>query len=56
MAVDAAQTSDTVHIAILLDGHYFIGADNRYRLGHLAQKINPEKNGYKWYSTDFLVL
>lgn len=42
MTVDAAQTADTIHIAMLLDGHYFIGADNGV-LGHLAQKINPEK-------------
>ena len=28
MAVDAAQTQDTNHVALLYDGHYFIGADN----------------------------
>lgn len=42
VGVDASQNADTFHIAMLYDGHYFIGADNGI-FGSLINKINPEK-------------
>ena len=42
VAVDATRNADTNHIAILYDGHYFIGADNGI-FGGLTNKKNPEK-------------
>lgn len=42
VGVDASQNADTVHIAMLYDGHYFIGADNGI-FGNLINKVNPEK-------------
>lgn len=42
IGVDASQNADTIHIAMLYDGHYFIGADNGI-FGNLINKINPEK-------------
>ena len=42
VAVDATRNADTNHIAILYDGHYFIGADNGI-FGGLINKKNPEK-------------
>jgi len=42
MAVDAAQTQDTNHVALLYDGHYFIGADNGV-FGHLTSKMKADK-------------
>ncbi|WP_396160597.1 S-adenosyl-l-methionine hydroxide adenosyltransferase family protein [Flavobacterium sp.] len=42
VAVDASRNADTVHIAMLYDGHYFIGADNGI-FGGLTNKKNPEK-------------
>lgn len=42
VAVDASRNSDTNHIAMLYDGHYFISADNGV-FGGLINKKNPEK-------------
>ncbi|PHX61756.1 MAG: hypothetical protein CK517_03830 [Flavobacteriales bacterium] len=42
VAVDASRNSDTNHVAMLYDGHYFIGADNGI-FGGLTNKKNPEK-------------
>lgn len=42
VGVDASQNADTFHIAMLYDGHYFIGADNGI-FGNLISKLNPEK-------------
>ena len=42
VAVDATRNADTIHIAMLYDGHYFIGADNGI-FGGLANKKNPDK-------------
>lgn len=42
VTVDASRNADTNHIAILHDGHYFIGADNGI-FGGLTNKKNPEK-------------
>ena len=42
VAVDATRNADINHIAILYDGHYFIGADNGI-FGGLTNKKNPEK-------------
>ena len=42
VAVDASRNADTNHIAMLYDGHYFIGADNGI-FGGLTNKKNPEK-------------
>ena len=42
VAVDATRNADTIHIAMLYDGHYFIGADNGI-FGGLTNKKNPEK-------------
>ena len=42
VAVDASRNADTTHIAMLFDGHYFIGADNGI-FGGLINKRNPDK-------------
>jgi len=42
VAVDASRNADTTHIAMLFDGHYFIGADNGI-FGGLVNKRNPDK-------------
>ena len=42
VAVDASRNADTTHIAMLFDGHYFIGADNGV-FGSLINKRNPDK-------------
>jgi S-adenosylmethionine hydrolase len=42
VVVDAQRNADTVHIVMLYDGHYFIGADNGI-FGVLTNKKNPEK-------------
>ena len=42
VCVDAARNADTMHIAIMYDGHYFIGADNGI-FGGLTSKLNAEK-------------
>lgn len=42
VCVDAARNADTNHIAMLYDGHYFIGADNGI-FGGLTSKLNAEK-------------
>jgi len=42
VCVDAARNADTMHIAMLYDGHYFIGADNGI-FGGLTSKLNAEK-------------
>jgi len=42
VAVDASRNADTNHIAMLYDGHYFIGADNGI-LSMLTQKVVPQK-------------
>ncbi len=42
VCVDASRNADTVHIAMLYDGHYFVGADNGI-FGGLTNKLNPEK-------------
>lgn len=42
VCVDASRNADTVHIAMLYDGHYFIGADNGI-FGGLTNKLKAEK-------------
>ena len=42
VCVDASRNADTNHIAMLYDGHYFVGADNGI-FGGLSSKFNPEK-------------
>ena len=42
VCVDASRNADTTHIAMLYDGHYFIGADNGI-FGGLTSKLNAEK-------------
>lgn len=42
VCVDASRNADTMHIAMLYDGHYFIGADNGI-FGGLTSKLNAEK-------------
>jgi len=42
VCVDASRNADTMHIAMLYDGHYFIGADNGI-FGGLTNKLNAEK-------------
>lgn len=42
ICVDASRNADTMHIAMLFDGHYFIGADNGI-FGSLINKLNAEK-------------
>jgi S-adenosylmethionine hydrolase len=42
VAVDASRNADTTHIAMLFDGHYFIGADNGI-FGGLVNNRNPDK-------------
>ncbi len=42
VCVDASRNADTVHIAMLHDGHYFVGADNGI-FGVLTNKLNAEK-------------
>ncbi|MDG3581856.1 SAM hydrolase/SAM-dependent halogenase family protein [Galbibacter pacificus] len=42
IGVDSELTPINKHMAVLIDGHYFIGADNGI-LSFLASEINPEK-------------
>lgn len=42
MTVDAAQTNENKHIALLHNDHFFVGADNGV-FGNLLKKIKPEK-------------
>lgn len=42
VCVDASRNADTIHIAMLYDGHYFVGADNGI-FGGLTNKLNAEK-------------
>jgi len=42
MTVDAAKTNENNHIALLHNGHFFVGADNGV-FGNLLKKIKPEK-------------
>lgn len=42
IGVDSELTPDNKHIAVTIDGHHFVGADNGI-LSLLAQEINPEK-------------
>lgn len=42
IAVDSELTPENKHIAVSLDGHYFIGADNGV-ISLLANEINPDK-------------
>lgn len=42
IGVDSELTPENKHIAVTIDGHHFVGADNGI-LSLLAQEINPEK-------------
>ncbi|MCF8714280.1 SAM-dependent chlorinase/fluorinase [Joostella atrarenae] len=42
IGVDSELTPKNKHVAVKIDGHYFIGADNGI-LSFLAKEINPEK-------------
>jgi len=42
VGVDAEPTKENQHIAVLLDGHYFISANNGV-IGLITSEINPEK-------------
>lgn len=42
VCVDASRNADTNHIAMLYDGHYFVGADNGI-FGGLTNRLNAEK-------------
>ena len=42
IGVDSELTPINKHVAVKIDGHYFIGADNGI-LSFLAKEINPEK-------------
>jgi S-adenosylmethionine hydrolase len=59
IGVDSEKTPDQNHIAMILDGHYFICANNGI-MSLISSKINPEKiieiNIHNHKSTSFTVL
>ena len=59
LGVDSEKTPENKHLAIMLDGHYFICADNGI-MSLVAKKIKPDKiieiNIHNYKSSSFTVL